>query len=301
MPRQGRTTELIVEELEKLKLDEKYCEVSSPGRVPDVITGRKREVDVAIKCELGTLKFLTIIECRNRDKVDDTTWVEQVKTKKDDLKANKAIMVSTSGFTKPAREKAEHYGIILRTLSEFKSEDAIDWNIPILEFEREDYGITECTFITKDDLSEKTLDDIIEKIKSDEKIIKEISTGNHISFLEIVRSIDKTNHEYLFGDVKANEPPKKKRIKIDLSNNECLIEINNKEYYFNGLELEFECWKTLETIPFDKIIKYEEDHSTLLHKVDYSLKLHNDEEVIVSISRDKNGWLKLTEKKVNKD
>jgi len=301
LPRQGRTTELIVEELEKLKLDDDICKIKSPDYIKDVVTVRKREVDVSIRCKIGTHEFLAIIECRNRDGVEDVRWVEQVITKTKDLNANKVVMVSTSDFTKPAKDKAKHNGIILRTLSEFKSEDAIDWPIPIFEVEREDYGITGCTFITKDDLSEKTLDDIIEKMKSDEKMFKEISTGTSIRFIQIIREVNKAKHEYLFGDVKANEPPKKKLIKIDLSNNEFLIDINNKEYYLSGLELEFECWKTLETIPFDKIIKYEENDSTLLSKVDYTLKLHNDEEVIVSISRDEKGWLKLTEKKVNKD
>lgn len=52
MARKGRTTELIVKELENLCFDKDICEIHSPDSIEDVITKRKREIDVSIRCKI---------------------------------------------------------------------------------------------------------------------------------------------------------------------------------------------------------------------------------------------------------
>lgn len=65
-----------------------------------------------------------MVECRNRKNVQDVTWVEQVVTKRNDLNIDRAIMVTTSSFTEPAKIKAKHYGIEVERASS-QSEDFI--------------------------------------------------------------------------------------------------------------------------------------------------------------------------------
>lgn len=92
-----RTVELVVKRLEEV-LSPVDALVTSPDHIRDLVTGQSREVDVSIRSRLGSMDVLIICECRNRDGVEDSTWIEQVKTKRDDIGAHGAMVVSTAGF-----------------------------------------------------------------------------------------------------------------------------------------------------------------------------------------------------------
>ena len=70
--------------------------VKSPDYIPDLDTGRKREVDASIRYKVGSIENLTIIECRKRKHKQDVTWIEQLSSKKDNLGAHQFIAVSNS-------------------------------------------------------------------------------------------------------------------------------------------------------------------------------------------------------------
>jgi hypothetical protein len=73
----------------------------------DQVTGQKREVDIAIETKVGTHPFVFGIECIDRGRPADVTWIEQIAGKHQDLVGvNKAIAVARNGFTKPALIKA---------------------------------------------------------------------------------------------------------------------------------------------------------------------------------------------------
>jgi len=126
MVRQGRELERLVAILEEA-LRPDGVHVTSPDRIPDSVTGRKREVDVVIRThEGGTV--LAICECRDRRAVADVTWVEQVVTKARDLEGSPAaVLVSTSGFTPEARKKAASYGLDVRLVTEVSVEEFRSW------------------------------------------------------------------------------------------------------------------------------------------------------------------------------
>lgn len=108
-------------------LTSKGAIIKSPDYIDDRITGEKREVDISIRYMVGSTPILVTIECRNRASMQDTTWIEQLAQKRDDIRASATIAVSSRGFTKPAIEKAKFYNIETRLLSEV-SEDAIkEW------------------------------------------------------------------------------------------------------------------------------------------------------------------------------
>lgn len=80
--------------------------------------GSVRQIDASVRVNTGTTELLYIIECRNRKKVDDVTWVEQVATKRNRVGAVKAILVSNKPLTKSAMIAAQGERIDVRTLEE---------------------------------------------------------------------------------------------------------------------------------------------------------------------------------------
>ena len=91
--RAGRDLEQLVAHLETF-LGPQGAEIQSPDYLPDRVTGERREVDISIRLHVGSAPVLVIAECRDRSRVEDVTWIEQLASKRDDVGAAKAIAVS---------------------------------------------------------------------------------------------------------------------------------------------------------------------------------------------------------------
>lgn len=117
MARLGREFERMV-----ARIEETLCpvgaQIKSPDKIKDRVTGIDREVDASIRYTIGSAPILITVECRDRGSVQDITWLEQVKAKKDGMAANQTIVVSKEGFSKAAILYANQHGLILRQLSE---------------------------------------------------------------------------------------------------------------------------------------------------------------------------------------
>jgi len=79
--------------------------------VMEIASQEPREVDVVAFGEVAGHRSIVCIECRDWKRPQDKLWVEQARTKFDDLGANVRVLVSSSGFTKSALAKAARYGI----------------------------------------------------------------------------------------------------------------------------------------------------------------------------------------------
>lgn len=101
--------------------------IKSPDRIRDLITGQLREVDASIRTRVGTAEVLITVECRQRSRSGDDTWIEQLATKRQKIGASKTIAVSARGFTESAIRSATQFGIELRTLSEVTATDIEGW------------------------------------------------------------------------------------------------------------------------------------------------------------------------------
>lgn len=112
MPRKGKEFELAYKWL--YELDKSKYKVSSPGWVYDKTIGRKREIDVLIEYqdENGDLRKISV-ECRDRKSTENAMWIEQLKTKREDLELDFIIAITTNKFTKGAILKARYHGIII--------------------------------------------------------------------------------------------------------------------------------------------------------------------------------------------
>ena len=75
------------------------AKVKSPDRIRDKVTRQMREVDASIRFNVGSTPILITIECRDRVKIQDDTWIEQIAKKREKIGANATIAVSSSKFT----------------------------------------------------------------------------------------------------------------------------------------------------------------------------------------------------------
>jgi hypothetical protein len=96
--------------------------VKSPDRILDSSSGTLREVDASIRFAFGTSSFLIILECRERVRVQDVQWIEQLAIKKQHTGANHCIAVTSSRFSRAAVKKAEVLAIELRRIEEVTAE-----------------------------------------------------------------------------------------------------------------------------------------------------------------------------------
>ena len=115
--------------------------VTSPARIPDVITGALREVDASIRVQVGSVSLLITVECRDRVSVQDVMWIEQLVTKQKHVGAAHTVAVSSKGFTQPAVAAARAHGISVRTVSEVSDATILAW-VDTLEVEEVDSHLT---------------------------------------------------------------------------------------------------------------------------------------------------------------
>lgn len=121
-----RKFEQLVTQIEK-QLVPRGAIVKSPDRIEDKITGKMREVDASIRYQIGSVPVLITIECRERSRVQDDTWIEQLASKKQKIGASHTIAVSSSGFTEPAIISAQHFEIELRRIDDITDSEIAAW------------------------------------------------------------------------------------------------------------------------------------------------------------------------------
>jgi hypothetical protein len=119
----GKALQDLVAIIESLLGDD--AEIKSPDYLIDKTTGKKREVDVSIRRRVASQPVLIIEECRDHKRPVKVDYVEQVVQKREDVGADRAVIVSRVGFSDGARAKAEAHSIGLMTL-----EQAMDANWP---------------------------------------------------------------------------------------------------------------------------------------------------------------------------
>ncbi len=105
-------------EFEKLvaNLQRKFAggsSVKQNAKIVGRITGRSREVDVAVTTSVAGESLLIAVECRRRARKCDVSEVEAFASKLADIFAHKGIIVSAKGFTVAAGRLAKAKGISL--------------------------------------------------------------------------------------------------------------------------------------------------------------------------------------------
>lgn len=91
-------------------------------------TGKEREVDILLRSQLGDYPVFLSVEVIDRSRRAGSGWIEEMTGKHQALPTSKLVLVSRSGFTKPALEKAKARGIETLTVEEAC---ATDWDLAL--------------------------------------------------------------------------------------------------------------------------------------------------------------------------
>ena len=181
MARKGREFELAYKKIYELDLS-KYM-ISSPGMVYDKVSKTTREVDILIEyCDKDGFSRKIAVECRDRKKVEDSMWIEQLITKRNDLELDYLIAVTTKNFSGGAINKAKYHGVIIETAEKFEAaivdEVANEFSADILLFK---YSITNLNFL----------------VNGSTKSFKEVSSS--ASFVDRAELLNFLNKDYYFS------------------------------------------------------------------------------------------------------
>lgn len=125
----GKLFEDLVRQVEEV-LAPAGATITAPDYIPDVDTGRLREVDISIRAQIGSVPILILVECRDRGRKQDVTWVEDAASKRQSVRADKVVLVSRSGFSPEAVQKARARGVELRELEEATDSEVIAQWLP---------------------------------------------------------------------------------------------------------------------------------------------------------------------------
>jgi hypothetical protein len=101
--------------------------VKSPDRIKPKHGRRAREIDASIRYKVGSAEVLVTVECRERSRQADVTWIEQLATKRSLIGASLTIAVSSRGFSDDAVAVAKQHDIQLRLIQEITNQEIIDW------------------------------------------------------------------------------------------------------------------------------------------------------------------------------
>ncbi len=114
MPKQGEHFEdLTAEIFESLRNEPQYESVEKNVKLPGADC--ERQIDVLLRGKVGPFENITIIECKDHNKVIDITKVDALDSVRRDVNADKAVLVARKGFSRSAIQKAKRLGIRLCT------------------------------------------------------------------------------------------------------------------------------------------------------------------------------------------
>jgi hypothetical protein len=142
----GKDLERVVSTLEKHLSAHSQTVIESPKRLKDITTGRLREHDVVLTVSSDHHVFTVAIECRDRKRKVGVPDVESFWAKCSDTGVDKGIIVSSSGFTNSAIEKAIFRSIRCLTIDEVET---FDWLCPdaVLVEHTKEYGMAIYTYV----------------------------------------------------------------------------------------------------------------------------------------------------------
>ncbi len=101
--RRWQLIEVIVHTLELQQAE--GSTVTYDARMPDLVTGDERQIDVLVESQQAGRPFRRMVEVRDRGRAVSVEFVDQVQTKQQRVGAHRATIVSTRGFTRSSVER----------------------------------------------------------------------------------------------------------------------------------------------------------------------------------------------------
>jgi hypothetical protein len=123
MPKRSNKFQILIEMLER-QLAQTDAKVTGSKLLLDARSGEEREVDIVIETFAGNHPIRIGIEVIDQGRRASSPWIESTFAKHADLPIDKTILVSRSGFYKPALLKAQSLKMETLTVQEAKD---LDW------------------------------------------------------------------------------------------------------------------------------------------------------------------------------
>lgn len=254
MPRKGRGLEKLVALLEE-NLGPKGIKVKSPDYIKGCKSKSAREVDVSLRSQIGSSDILVIVECRDRKDTEDVDWIEQLSKKRRDVGADKAMAVSSTGFSSGAINMAEDEDVELRTLEDVDPDEVLSWfkfkHIDVLK-NRVDFG--EIEFLLQDG-NENSIE-FPPEVQSRLWPVFDLSANifhskqnkNPLSFMNIWERAK--NKEDYYSKIEPGKPPVELTILLEFPSDKCIqIETNQGDKDVKYLRFKANLWIEEEKIP----------------------------------------------------
>jgi hypothetical protein len=282
----SRMFEELIARIEKTLLPE-GATVKSPDRIPDKITGRLREVDAAIRYQVGSVPILITVECRRRSKVDDATWIEQLATKQKDVGAARTIAVSWKGFGEPAKQKAAFYGIEIRRVEDITTEEIENWKNKFgVVVEYVEHQLKRALVQFKPPMPDLQMaEPSFQGLMNDPfgtKFIFTKADGQGMSLADVLAEYAKDNGPIDKG-MKVGEVCTKD-FQLDFLNNAyyCSTKQGNKDIEF--LYVELIVMVKAKEVPFQKLSRYSSDSRVFSHVADGVIELAGGQQIQMIVS-----------------
>lgn len=177
-------------------------------KVRDIHTNRTRQIDISIRLSDGPTHLFVMVEVRDHARPVNVSYIEEINSKKQSVGANAAFIVSRSGFTKTALEKAKHLGIQTLTYEEALKSDWSGW------IKCEYFGVIEMKyeniFIKLGNAnSNKILNvapDILSQVQTNSKSKVVLGTDGKLltSFFDLAHNIINSSIEKLYEGLQDN-------------------------------------------------------------------------------------------------
>ncbi len=264
MVRRGRDLEQLTEIIEGILGADPSLVVTSPDYVVGQLSGSRRECDVTIRREDEPSELLLLLECRDRRRPQDLTWLEQLVSKAEDVAARRVVAVSSSGFSRPAKRYAATKGLELRTVDEVTPEALSLWtdlqtlDTYLRRFElRSVYADLDAPPGT--DLSGVTL-------RANERVLRSTTTGT----LHTLEEIWQANAEQIYSDVPNDGTPVSGAVRLNFDDPESRFEVAAGEewYAVTMLLVDGERWVDVERTPLSRRYEYRADGDSLIDGVE---------------------------------
>lgn len=138
MVNDGKDLQHLIRIIESARAAGTDIKIESPKFFTDKVTGKQREHDVVLTITHDHHELIVALECRDRSRPVGVDAVEAFHTKCNDTGIHSGVIVSSKGFYKTARTKAQHYGIRCLTLDEV---EGFNW------FKPTDLNILSCELV----------------------------------------------------------------------------------------------------------------------------------------------------------
>lgn len=242
MPKRSNNFQKLVTFIEQ-EFSPDTITVSESAMIRDLVNGDEREIDILVQGEVGDYKISIGLECRDRKRKADLTWIDEIIGKYQHLPIDRKVAVSKSGFTKSALAKAAKFSIETLTFDEALDTDWIEekarvvkWEIVGRSLNYKNVGFTFDTKHIPSDFGEKSIlfggdgmpigeaQDLVNWIKTTPKFVED----------SMQKEIEKVLSTIDVG-IKSAE------IKILTPSNLKFKSENGSEYNISRIEIELEC------------------------------------------------------------